>query len=175
MPARARRSRSPGCRRWCNVDRNSEGANDRLVVNGLGGNDTLTATTLPAGVIKLTLDGGAGNDTILGSQGADMLIGGDGNDFVDGDNGNDVAFLGAGDDTFLWDPGDGNDTIEGQAGTDTLLFNGANISENIDILANGARALLLPRRRRTSRWTWTMSSASTSMRSAAPTTSWSAT
>ena len=122
------------------TDRNSEGANDRLVVNGLGGNDTLTATTLPAGVIKLTLDGGAGNDTILGSAGADMLIGGDGNDFVDGDKGNDVAFLGAGDDTFQWDPGDGNDTVEGQAGTDRLLFNGSNASENIDIFANGARA-----------------------------------
>ena len=30
--------------------------------------------------------------------------------------------------------------VEGQDGTDTLLFNGANISENIDITANGARA-----------------------------------
>ncbi len=97
----------------------SEGANDSLVVNALGGNDGVTATTLPAGVIKLTVDGGAGNDTLLGSQGADVLLGGDGNDFVFGDNGNDVALLGAGDDVFQWDPGDGNDTVEGQAGTDT--------------------------------------------------------
>ena len=67
-------------------------------------------------LIKLTVDGGAGNDTILGSNGADMLIGGDGNDFIDGQQGNDVAFLGAGDDTFQWDPGDGSDTVEGQAG-----------------------------------------------------------
>jgi Ca2+-binding RTX toxin-like protein len=50
--------------------------------------------------------------------------------------------LGAGDDTFVWNPGDGSDTVEGQAGTDTLLFNGANIAENIDISANGSRARL---------------------------------
>ena len=120
---------------------NTEGANDALVVNGLGGNDTITATTLPAGVVKLTLDGGAGNDTILGSQGADMLLGGDGNDFIYGDHGNDTAFMGAGDDVFQWDPGDGNDIIEGQDGVDTMLFNGADVAENIDIAANGGRVL----------------------------------
>ena len=48
-------------------------------------------------------------------------------------------FLGAGDDTFQWDPGDGSDIVEGQDGTDTMLFNGANISENIDVSANGGR------------------------------------
>ncbi|WP_114954624.1 beta strand repeat-containing protein [Sphingosinicella terrae] len=121
----------------------SEGANDSLVINGLGGNDGITATTMPAGVIKLTLDGGAGDDTLLGSQGADTLLGGSGNDFVFGDNGNDVAFLGAGDDIFQWDPGDGNDTVEGQEGTDTLLFFGSNGAENINIVANGGRTLFL--------------------------------
>ncbi|MET1081499.1 MAG: calcium-binding protein [Burkholderiales bacterium] len=121
----------------------SEGANDSLVINALGGDDEITATTLPAGVIKLTIDGGAGDDKILGSQGADVVLGGDGNDFVFGDNGNDVALLGAGDDVFQWNPGDGNDTIEGQDGTDTMLFFGANVAENIDIVANGGRALFL--------------------------------
>ena len=29
--------------------------------------------------------------------------------------------------------------VEGQSGTDTLLFNGANVNENIDISANGSR------------------------------------
>jgi Ca2+-binding RTX toxin-like protein len=122
---------------------NSEGANDSLVINGLGGDDGITATTLPAGVIKLTLDGGAGNDTILGSQGADVILGGDGEDFVFGDNGNDLALLGAGDDVFQWDPGDGNDTIEGQDGADRMLFFGSGASENIDIVANGGRVLFL--------------------------------
>jgi Ca2+-binding RTX toxin-like protein len=123
--------------------KNSEGANDSLVINGLGGNDTITATTLPAGVIKLTLDGGAGNDSIFGSQGADVILGGDGDDFVFGDNGNDVALMGAGNDVFQWNPGDGNDTIEGQDGTDTMLFFGANVAENINLVANGGRALFL--------------------------------
>src|SRR5258705_2369886 len=44
------------------------------------------------------------------------------------------------DDTFIWNPGDGSDIVGGQAGTDTLLFNSANVSENIDISANGERA-----------------------------------
>jgi Ca2+-binding RTX toxin-like protein len=122
---------------------NAEGANDSLVINGLGGDDGITATTLPAGVIKLTLDGGAGDDTILGSQGADTILGGTGNDFAFGDNGNDTAFLGAGDDVFQWNPGDGNDTVEGQDGNDRLLFFGANIAENVDIVANGGRALFV--------------------------------
>lgn len=122
---------------------NSEGANDSLVINALGGNDGITATTLPAGVIKLTMDGGAGNDNLLGSQGADVFLGGDGNDFIFGDNGNDLALMGAGDDVFQWNPGDGNDTVEGQDGTDSMLFFGSNTSENIDIVANGGRVLFL--------------------------------
>jgi Ca2+-binding RTX toxin-like protein len=118
---------------------NSEGALDSLVINGLGGDDRITATTLPAGVVKLTIDGGAGDDTILGSQGADTLIGGGGSDFIFGDNGDDLARMGAGDDVFQWNPGDGNDTLEGEDGTDALQFFGANISERIDIAANGGR------------------------------------
>ena len=39
---------------------------------------------------------------------------------VIGGRGNDVALLGAGNDTFVWNPGDGSDTVEGQAGNDTL-------------------------------------------------------
>ncbi len=122
---------------------NSEGANDTLVINALGGDDQITATTLPASVIRLTIDGGAGDDTILGSQGADVFLGGDGDDFIFGDNGNDTALMGAGDDVFQWDPGDGNDTVEGQDGDDTMLFFGSGASENIDIVANGGRALFL--------------------------------
>src|SRR6185312_1871919 len=56
-----------------------------------------------------------------------------------GGRGSDLALLGAGDDTFIWNPGDGSDTVEGQAGFDTLLFNGANIAEKIAISANGGR------------------------------------
>ncbi|MGA7487719.1 MAG: calcium-binding protein [Xanthobacteraceae bacterium] len=116
--------------------------NDTLVVNGLGGDDTINASPLNADWIKLTIDGGAGNDSIVGSQGADLLLGGDGKDIVTGGRGNDMALLGNGNDTFIWNPGDGSDTVEGQDGTDTLVFNGANINENIDVSANGQRARL---------------------------------
>jgi Ca2+-binding RTX toxin-like protein len=115
---------------------------DALIVSGGAGNDTLSAATLPADNVTLTLDGGAGNDTIIGSQGADSLFGGDGNDIVTGGRGNDTALLGNGNDTFIWNPGDGSDLVEGQAGTDTLVFNGANIGENMDISANGERVRL---------------------------------
>ena len=120
----------------------AEAANDTLVIEGLGGADTINASGLASGTIKLTIDGGNGNDTILGSAGSDQLIGGDGNDFVDGNQGNDVALLGAGNDVFQWDPGDGSDIVEGEAGTDTLVFNGANIGEAFDLSANGSRLRL---------------------------------
>jgi Ca2+-binding RTX toxin-like protein len=112
---------------------------DQLVISAGAGDDRIDASLVPASSILLTLDGGAGNDTLIGGIGADVLLGGDGNDTVIGGRGNDVAFLGAGDDTFVWNPGDGSDTVEGQAGLDTMLFNGANVNEKIDISANGER------------------------------------
>jgi Ca2+-binding RTX toxin-like protein len=109
-----------------------EVANDRLVLNALGGDDVIDAKSLEADGIQLTMNGGLGDDLFLGSEGDDLINGGDGDD---------TALMGAGDDTFVWNPGDDNDTLEGQAGFDTMLFNGANIAENIDITANGGRAL----------------------------------
>jgi Ca2+-binding RTX toxin-like protein len=47
--------------------------------------------------------------------------------------------MGAGNDTFQWDPGDGSDIVEGQGGLDTMQFNGSNIGEVIDLSANGQR------------------------------------
>ena len=105
-------------------------AGDTLAINGLAGNDTIDASSITAGQVKLMLNGGDGDDVIKGSQGDDLVNGG---------RGNDTAFLGAGNDTFVWNPGDGSDIVEGQAGTDTMLFNGANINEKIDISANGSR------------------------------------
>jgi Ca2+-binding RTX toxin-like protein len=112
---------------------------DQLFVEGLGGADTISATGLAAGSISEFLDGGDGNDTIAGGPGAETLLGGNGNDSIDGNGGNDRAALGAGGDTFVWDPGDGSDTIEGEDGTDTLVFNGAAASETVDLSANGDR------------------------------------
>ncbi len=115
------------------------GTSEKLVLNANGGDDSYSATGNLAALIAITVDGGTGNDTLLGGNGADVLLGGDGTDFVDGNQGNDVALLGAGDDTFRWDPGDGSDVVEGQAGTDKMAFNGANVSENMDVSANGGR------------------------------------
>ena len=102
-----------------------------MTVNGLGGDDVIDATRSegrrdPAHVKRRSRR----TTCSWGAQGDDLINGGDGND---------VALMGAGDDMFVWNPGDDNDTVEGQAGTDTLLFNGANIAEKIDISANGGR------------------------------------
>jgi Ca2+-binding RTX toxin-like protein len=116
------------------------GTAENLLLNAAGGDDVISAGSGLAGRIQLTLDGGAGNDTIHGGDGNDRLLGGDGNDFIDGNGGNDSAFLGAGTDTFQWDPGDGSDIVEGQHGSDKMIFNGSNApAENIDISANGNR------------------------------------
>ena len=112
---------------------------DSLTVNGLGGNEAISAVGLAGQTIGLTLDGDDGNDTIAGGQGVETSNGGDGNDTIDGNRGNDRGILGAGDDTFVWDPGDGSDIVEGQAGTDTMQFNGAAAAEHVDLSANGTR------------------------------------
>jgi Ca2+-binding RTX toxin-like protein len=100
------------------------GAGDDLLVGGTG---------------AVTLRGGPGNDNLVGGAGAEALRGGEGSDLIDGNRGNDVAFMGAGDDTFVWDPGDGSDTLEGQEGADAMLFNGAGLTEQVDLSANGNR------------------------------------
>jgi Ca2+-binding RTX toxin-like protein len=105
---------------------------DRLTLNGLGGDDVINASSLEADGIQLTLNGGLGDDILIGGEGDDLFNGGDGND---------TALMGAGDDTFVWNPGDDNDTLEGQDGFDTMLFNGANVAEIINVSANGGRAL----------------------------------
>ena len=103
---------------------------DTLVLNGLGGDDSINADAAASGHVRLAINGGLGIDTITGSGSGDAVTGGDGND---------VVLLGGGDDTFVWSPGDDNDILDGQGGTDALRFNGANIAENIGIVANGNR------------------------------------
>jgi Ca2+-binding RTX toxin-like protein len=112
---------------------------DQLFILGVGGDDAISATGLAAGAASEFLEGGDGSDTIAGGPGAETLLGGDGSDSIDGNGGSDQAGLGAGDDTFVWDPGDGSDTIEGNDGRDSLVFNGAAASETVDLSANGDR------------------------------------
>jgi Ca2+-binding RTX toxin-like protein len=100
---------------------------DQLVINGLAENDTIDASGMDGTGMSLSVNGGAGDDTIIGSAG---------NDTISGGTGIDHAALGAGDDTFVWNPGDASDVVDGQDGNDTLLFNGANVAETIDISAD---------------------------------------
>src|SRR5687768_1930902 len=109
-----------------------EQANDRLTLNALGGDDVINANSLEADGIQLTENGGLGNDILVGSDGGDLFNGGDGDD---------TALMGDGDDTFIWNPGDDNDVLEGQAGFDTMLFNGSNAAEQVNVFANGGRVL----------------------------------
>ncbi|MDP1576699.1 MAG: hypothetical protein Q8L76_08040, partial [Cypionkella sp.] len=54
--------------------------------------DVSQVTAGAAGVVRVVIDGGTGNDTILGSQGADLIAGGSGNDMISGNGGNDLLF-----------------------------------------------------------------------------------
>jgi Ca2+-binding RTX toxin-like protein len=124
------------------------GTTENLNVNMGDGNDTLSATGDLAGLIHLTVDGGAGDDTIHGSNGADTLLGGAGNDSLFGGDGNDTLIGGAGtdqffgeggDDRMIWNPGDGSDVFEGGDGIDTAVVNGGGVDEVFTVAANGTR------------------------------------
>ncbi|MCP5291805.1 MAG: calcium-binding protein [Burkholderiales bacterium] len=130
-------------------------ANTRSIqLIGLGGDDVLildeSGGALPMAVLiggngddQLTggssgdhLRGESGNDTLQGRLGVDRLSGGDGNDSLIGGDGNDLLFGESGNDIFIWNPGDDSDVIDGGTDIDTLLFNGSNVSESINISAN---------------------------------------
>jgi hypothetical protein len=94
--------------------------------------------------VLTTISGGPGDDSLEGGQVQavaenEKFEGGAGDDTIDGGKGNDTAHLGEGNDTFIWDPGEGSDVIEGGPGRDTLLFNGADVNENVTMSANGGR------------------------------------
>jgi Ca2+-binding RTX toxin-like protein len=115
---------------------------DHILVDAGGGNDSVRIDDLN-GIFTdtelTTLDGQDGNDSLQGGGAAETLVGEGGADVVDGGRGDDLAQLGPGDDTFKWDPGDASDVIEGQQGTDTLRFNGADVAEQFEAVANGTR------------------------------------
>jgi Ca2+-binding RTX toxin-like protein len=89
------------------------GNTERLRVNGLGGDDSINASSLPAGLIALELVGGTGADTIVGS---------------------------AGDDVMIWNPGDGSDTNDGGPGVDRVIVNGSDTANTFTVGTAGAAA-----------------------------------
>jgi hemolysin type calcium-binding protein len=112
-----------------------------IVVDAGRGDDfvQLDTTNGPFTTAKPTIiEGGSGDDTLIGGSGNETFFGGRGNDFVDGNGGADTAFLGEGNDTFVWDPGDGSDTVDGGPGFDTHVFNGSDGNEIFAARADGS-------------------------------------
>lgn len=79
----------------------AEASADFLTVTTLAGHDTVDATDLAVGAVRLALDGGLGDDTLLGGEGDDLLIGGEGDDVLVGGPGLDVLDGGPGDDVEI--------------------------------------------------------------------------
>ena len=91
---------------------------ERMTINGLGGDESITAQAGLASLSLLTLNGGIGVDTITGGDGADLitggeeidtLVGGGGDDRIVGDRGDDTLAGNVGDDTLVWNNGDNSD------------------------------------------------------------------
>lgn len=124
-------------------------ATERFQVNGLGGDDTITAHDGVGALTLLSVDGGAGADTVVGSDGPDLILGGEGNDVLSGgagddrivgDRGTDTMNGGAGDDTLVWNNGDGTDVMNGDAGRDDVEVNGAPTAGDVfTVEPNGPR------------------------------------
>ena len=124
-------------------------ATERFQVNGLGGDDSVTAQDGVGAATLLSVDGGAGADTINGSDGPDLIIGGEDNDVLNGGGGDDrivgspgsdTMNGGAGDDTLVWNNGDGSDAINGDAGSDDVEVNGSPTAGDVfTVQPNGAR------------------------------------
>jgi len=120
---------------------------DSLFIHGKGGNDTITAATVPLTAAEIQIRGGEGNDrltgnlaynaiggdegndTLSGGGGNDDLEGGDGNDKIDGGTGNDIVRGDAGSDYLVGGTGDdqlfggaGSDTITGGTGNDRIVY-----------------------------------------------------
>ena len=126
-----------------------DAATERFQVNGLGGNDSVTANDGVGALTLLSVDGGAGADTVHGSDGADLILGGEANDVLNGgggddrivgDRGNDTMNGGTGDDTLVWNNGDATDVANGDDGRDDVEVNGAAAAGDIfTVQPNGAR------------------------------------
>lgn len=76
------------------------------------------------------------DDDLVGTKDNDTFRGYSGDDTFYGLGGNDKFYGGEGHDKFPWNPG--NDTIDGGAGLDDVLYQYANYSMKIDLLAGTA-------------------------------------
>jgi Ca2+-binding RTX toxin-like protein len=82
---------------------------ERVRIDALDGNDTVTLTPAAQAAVSIDADGGQGDDTLNGGSLADVLHGGAGDDVLRGGGGDDQLFGDAGDDVMFG--GDGPDTF----------------------------------------------------------------
>lgn len=100
------------------------------VVNGTGGNDSITGTTFNFNDNgKDILYGLGGDDTLKGANGTDAIFGGAGNDRIEGGSASDSLYGGSGNDIIKGDGdadmiygGYGADMLTGNASADTFIF-----------------------------------------------------
>jgi Ca2+-binding RTX toxin-like protein len=104
-----------------------------IQVLGSTGDDQIS---IGSGLPAAHLFGAEGNDTLSGGSASDLIVGGPGSDTLSGRQGNDVIYA-EGNDTVVWNPGDASDVVLGQGENNTLVFNAANVAENIVLSANG--------------------------------------
>src|SRR5215208_5875950 len=111
-----------------------------VIVNGGGGNDSITVLARNTELASSGLNGDAGDDVITGPDSNDTLTGGDGNDRLVAGKGADIMNGGAGNDTLVWNNGDGSDVLNGDAGNDGAEVNGnATLGDGFALEANAGR------------------------------------
>jgi Ca2+-binding RTX toxin-like protein len=100
----------------------------QLRINCNGGDDKVVIELADTDAdIKITIDGGTGNDTLWGGVTAERIYGSEGDDLINGNGGKDTIyaqegndFLRGGGSSDLLDGGDGYDTVFGDAGNDNM-------------------------------------------------------
>jgi Ca2+-binding RTX toxin-like protein len=122
----------------------SEAANDRLRINALAGDDVVEASSLAAGAIQLTEDGGDGDDVLIGSDGNDVLLGGAGDDVLLGGLGTDVIDGGDGEDIEIQSLGADTTTSATTVGVDWLNSHARTVNGKT-VLDVGGKERKLPR------------------------------
>jgi Ca2+-binding RTX toxin-like protein len=88
-----------------------------VAVNGIGGNDTFSATQ-EGSALQVVADGGPGNDELSGAGEVDSFFGGSGNDTLTGGGGSDLLDGNEGDDQLFARDVTG-DLVRGGVGTDS--------------------------------------------------------
>ncbi|MGJ8545310.1 MAG: cadherin-like domain-containing protein [Sulfitobacter sp.] len=136
-------------------DPDADPENDRDLVNGGAGNDTIRtgddADTITGGSGNDVIDGGIDDDDIQGNGGDDRIVGGEGNDIIFGGSGNDTIYAGNDPDLGLdaldlpdeatdgspfspdRNPNNGRDTVHGGAGDDVIYG-----ADDDDLLSGGS-------------------------------------